>query len=126
MCTHSVDLGSEGDEPIPLPNITGVILGKVEITRLLMFNIVFPIKVIAWAEQHASQTTPLVVEPPQPGVELVPHQPVVQARVPQRRGLMPDVEVIPTTWEQNFLDRNKDTLYNILLVRSIISYDSVL
>ena len=79
----------------------------------------YHMKVIAWAEHHASQTTPPRVEPPPPrSVEsFVPHQPVIQARVPQRKSLMPAVEVIPTMWEQDFLDKNKDALYNILLVR---------
>jgi len=79
------------------------------------------------ARPHAqqSQATPVVASPSSPTATLtsnqMPFQPRPQPRVPQRqsltsRRLLPPPSHTLTSWEKDFLTRNKDNVYELLLV----------
>lgn len=89
-------------EPIPLPNVSGSVLGRM----------------IAWSEHHVSTCSFSAEAPPSSPINSeVPVQPVVRPKVPKRRQpQFPPPDVVPTTWERDFLERNREDLYDLLLV----------
>lgn len=77
-------------------------------------------QVVAWAEEYVRSLTPhSQATPPSQGSltlsPVVPVQPVKQPTVPRRKITMPAIAE-PTAWEQQFIEKNKLELYDLLLV----------
>ena len=69
---------------------------------------------MGWADHYLST----MASPP---VSPVQHQPVVIGpKVPKRRPQMPSAVVTPTDWEKEFLEKNRDELYDLLLVSFVM------
>ncbi|XP_019854682.1 PREDICTED: S-phase kinase-associated protein 1-like [Amphimedon queenslandica] len=93
-------------EPIPLPNVSGSVLGRM----------------IAWSEHHVTTCSFSAEAPPSSPINSeVPVQPVVRPKVPKRRQpQFPPPDVVPTAWEKDFLERNREDLYDLLLAANYL------
>lgn len=145
--TSRTDLGHEPGDLIPLPNVNSRILKKVRRVfnctplplpfpcRLLQTKSLFSsLKVLAWAEHDTSNTDSVAITPPShlnppssptstpspPTQGVPPFQPRPQPRVPQRtsRRVQPPPGHTLTQWEKEFITKNRDDIYELLLVRS--------
>lgn len=119
------DLGHQPDDLIPLPNVNSSILKKV----------------LGWAEHSLDDHTPppqathtvTVDAPSSPTAptsnQQLPIQPRPQPHVPQRpasRRLLPPPSHTLSAWEKEFLTRNKDSIYDLLLAANYLDMKSLL
>lgn len=82
---------------------------------------------LAWSEQHVMQMSPVEVpSSPITSTAEVPVQPVVKTKVPKRQPQLPPPDVVPTPWEREFLEKNRNDLYELLLVSFLHSLTNVI
>ncbi|XP_064395712.1 S-phase kinase-associated protein 1-like [Halichondria panicea] len=113
LATMLDDLGHEPDDVIPLPNVT---------SRLLK-------KILIWVDHHLSKDTSSSAATPTsvttPTSTPPPLQPRLQSHVPQRgEGLSLTTPL--TTWEQEFVQKNKDEIYQLLVAANYLDIKALL
>ncbi|CAI8058061.1 S-phase kinase-associated protein 1 [Geodia barretti] len=117
------ELGAEPEDVIPLPNVHSRILNKI----------------LGWAEYYVSSNPPEPAQqselPPTPppaapstSPSLPPPQPRPQPRVPQRSRaqLLPPPSHTLTQWEREFVAKNREDVYDLLLAANYLDIKGLL